>query len=172
MNRVKIHSAPKTEIGAHLGALGLAHEPAAAQSKYDFLIEGHIRLALRVALPSPSKRRTRIGDKNYHYVYNAWNFNFHHRGKVGEQYTDFFACVPLRQNGEADKEVDLRKVFVLPWKVVRAKTFYLPDSRRPYAGRFSSYRNAWDQVVTAARDLERTSSDQISPAHTSSDLVE
>ena len=83
-----------------------------------------------------------VGGRHYNYVYRAWNFNFHHRGKVGERYSDFFACVPLVPG----QKLDLAQAFVIPWEAISGKTFYLPDSRRSYAGKFATYRNAWDQI--------------------------
>ncbi len=154
MNRVEIHEVPKAAVAAHLEQLGLRHAGAPPQSRLDFLIEGRIRLALRVAFPSASKRRVHVGGRHYNYVYHAWNFNFHHRGKVGEQYADFFACVPL----SADKALDLSQAFVIPWSAISGKTFYLPDSRRPYAGKFAPFRNAWD-LLTEATDTEIANTD-------------
>ena len=87
---------------------------------------GRIRLALRVAYPSSSRRRVHVGGRRYNYVYRAWNFNFHHRGKVGERYSDFFACIPLVPG----QQLDLTQAFVIPWEAISGKTFYLPDSRR------------------------------------------
>ncbi len=150
MNRVEIHDAPKQAVAEKLADLGLLAEPAQASAKFDFLIEGRIRLALRVAFPSTSKRRMNVGDKQYNYVYRAWNFNFHHRGKVGECYADFFACIPL----SADGDLDLRRSFLIPWDSITGKTFYLPDSRRPYAGKLAAYRNAWDLLPAAVQALE------------------
>ncbi len=148
MNRVEIHEVPKAAVAAHLAQLGLETEKAQPQSRFDFVVEGRIQLALRVALPSPSKRRVHVGGRSYYYVYHAWNFNFHHRGKVGDQYADFFACVPLSGEGE----LDLTKAFVIPWDAITGKTFYLPDSRRQYAGKFALYRNAWDLLTSAANE--------------------
>jgi len=145
MNRVEIHEVPKAAVAAHLADLGLQFVGAPPQSRLDFLIQGRVRLALRVAFPSPSKRRVHVGGRQYNYVYHAWNFNFHHRGKVGDQYADFFACVPLESAGG----LDLAKAFVIPWGAISGKTFYLPDSRRPYAGKFATYRNAWDLLTGA-----------------------
>lgn len=146
MNRVEIHAVPKASVAVQLTRLGLDFEVTQPQTRFDFLVEGGIRLALRVAYPSASKRRVQVGGRHYNYVYHAWNFNFHHRGKVGDRYADFFACVPL----SAEHELDLTKVFVIPWSAISGKTFYLPDSRKPYAGKFASYRNAWDLIVAAA----------------------
>lgn len=139
INRVAIHDVPKDQVVRHLTFLGHRIETAPAQARFDFLLDGHVRIALRVAFPSSSRRRVHVGGRRYDYVYRAWNFNFHHRGEVGERYSDFFACIPL----VPDQDLDLAKVFVIPWEAISGKTFYLPDSRRSYAGKFASYRNAW-----------------------------
>lgn len=143
INRVAIHDVPKQQVVAHLVQLGHQVEVAAPQARFDFLLDGHIRMALRVAYPSSSRRRVHVGGRRYDYVYRAWNFNFHHRGEVGERYSDFFACIPLVR----DHSIDLAKVFIIPWDAISGKTFYLPDSRRSYAGKFADYRNAWQQLA-------------------------
>jgi len=139
INRVAIHEKPKLAVMEHIAALGHRVEPAPAQTRHDFLVDGRIRVALRVAYPSASRRRVRVGERHYRYVYKAWNFNFHHRGEVGERYSDLFICVPLLP----DQGVDLAQVFIIPWEAISGKTFYLPDSRRRYGGKFAVYRNAW-----------------------------
>lgn len=143
INRVAIHEVPKQEVMAHIARLGHRIEAAPPQGRYDYLIDGRIRLALRVAYPSSSRRRVHVGGRHYNYVYRAWNFNFHHRGQVGERYSDFFACVPL----VPDQPLDLSQTFIIPWEAISGKTFYLPDSRRSYAGKFAIYRNRWDRLV-------------------------
>jgi len=139
INRVAIHEVPKQEVLDHITQLGHRIEAAPPQARYDFTIDGRVRLALRVAFPSSSRRRVHVGGRHYRYVYKAWNFNFHHRGEVGDCYSDFFACVPLIP----DQKLDLAQAFIIPWSAISGKTFYLPDSRRSYAGKFAVFRNAW-----------------------------
>jgi hypothetical protein len=150
INRVAIHEVPKQEVFAHIARLGHRIENAPAQARYDFLVDGNVRLALRVAYPSSSRRRVHVGGRHYRYVYKAWNFNFHHRGEVGECYSDFFACVPLIP----DVQLDLTQAFIIPWSAISGKTFYLPDSRRSYAGKFAVYRNAWHLLRVAQTHSE------------------
>jgi hypothetical protein len=109
--------------------------------RYDFLLDGRVRVALRSAFPSSYRRRVRLRRRQYSYVYRAWNFNFHHRGRIDEQYCDFFICVPLGAG-----RLNLRSAYVIPWAARTGKTFYLPDSQRPYSGKYGAYRNAWDQL--------------------------
>jgi hypothetical protein len=159
MNRIEIHEVPKKEVAAHLNRLGHHVEPAPPQSRFDFIVNGRLRLALRVAYPSSSKRRVHVGGRHYSYVYRAWNFNFHHRGKVGDQYSDFFACVPLNP----DAALDLTQAFIIPWEAISGKTFYLPDSRRLYAGKFATFRNAWSLLSEALQLMEREAQDLTEP---------
>jgi hypothetical protein len=148
MNRVEIHEVPKQDVVSHLTSLGHQVETAPPQSRFDFIVDGHLRLALRVAYPSSSRRRVHVGGRHYNYVYRAWNFNFHHRGKVGDRYSDFFACVPL----VPQQTLDLAQAFVIPWEAISGKTFYLPDSRRAYAGKFATFRNAWERILAGEHE--------------------
>jgi len=145
INRVAIHEVPKNEVLAHIVSLGHTVRPALPLDRYDFVVNGHLRVALRVAYPSSSRRRVNVGGREYNYIYRAWNFNFHHRGKVGDQYSDFFVCVPLVPG----RQLDLSQAFVIPWSAITGKTFYLPDSRRTYAGKFAVFRNAWHRLAAA-----------------------
>ncbi len=115
-------------------------------TRQDFLLNGRVRVALRTAFPSSYRRRVRFGKKEYSYVYRAWNFNFHHRGRIDERYCDFFVCVPLGSG-----KLSLSAAYVIPWEARSGKTFYLPDSQRPYSGKYAAYREAWDQLRESSR---------------------
>jgi hypothetical protein len=143
MDRPAIHDLPKRDIARQLRSLGLPVEEAGASERFDFLVGGRIRVAVRVAFPSSSRRKVKLARRSYSYVYRAWNFNFHHRGVIRERYTDFFVCVPLGTG----KAMSLDDVFVLPWEALTGKTFYLPESRREYRGKFKVYRGAWSQIA-------------------------
>ncbi len=147
MDRPAIHDLPKADIVNQLRALGLSVEAASPMSRHDFLVDGRVRVAVRVAFPSASRRRVKVGRRKYSYVYRAWNFNFHHRGVVGERYSDFFVCVALGTGNPMSME----EAFIIPWDALTGKTFYLPEARRTYRGKFKVFRNAWEQVVAAAR---------------------
>ena len=116
-------------------------------ARHDFLLDGKIRVALRTAFPSSYRRRVRLRKRQYSYVYRAWNFNFHHRGRIGERYCDFFICVPLGTG----KTLDLNFAYIIPWEARSGKTFYLPDSQRSYSGKYAEYRNAWEQLRESRR---------------------
>ena len=57
INRVAIHDVPKQEVVAHVLSLGHTVEAAAPQERYDYVVDEKVRLALRVAYPSSSRRR-------------------------------------------------------------------------------------------------------------------
>lgn len=147
MDRPGIHDIPKARVRAKLRGLGLNVTTTSPLLRYDFLVNGKLRIALRTAFPSSYKRRVRLRDRLYSYVYRAWNFNFHHRGKIDEQYCDFFVCVPL-----GDRRIELARAYVIPWHERTGKTFYLPDSQREYSGKYARFRDAWELIVAAAAD--------------------
>jgi hypothetical protein len=115
-------------------------------TRYDLLIDRRVRVALRTAHLSAFRRRQHSGDEGYRYLYRAWIFNFHHRGRITEQYCDFFICVPL-----LSPRIDLRTAYVIPWPARGGKMFYLPASHRPYGGKYAAYRNAWEQLRAPGR---------------------
>jgi hypothetical protein len=147
MDRPGIHDIPKARVLARLRELKLDVQLAEPLARHDFLLDGRIRVALRTAFPSSYRRRVRLRRRHYSYVYRAWNFNFHHRGRIDEQYCDFFICVPLG----ISKGLDLSTAYVIPWEARSGKTFYLPDSQRSYAGKYAAYRNAWQQLRGSCR---------------------
>ncbi len=142
MDRPGIHDLPKTRVRNKLRSLGLTVETVSPLQRYDFLVGNGIRVALRTAFPSSYRRNVRLRKRVYRYVYRAWNFNFHHRGKITERYCDFFVCVPM-----GAKRVSLDGAYIIPWEARTGKTFYLPDAERPYAGKYSRYRGAWQRIV-------------------------
>jgi hypothetical protein len=153
MDRPAIHDLPKALITERLRALGLSVESAHPSARFDFTIGSRTRVAVRVAFPSSSRRRVRVSKRCYNYVYRAWNFNFHHRGVVGERYTDFFVCVPLGTG----RPMRIEDAFVIPWEALSGKTFYLPEARREYRGKFRAFQNAWEPIATAARSGDQAS---------------
>ena len=131
---------------ARLREMGFDVQVMDPLARFDFLLDGKARVALRSAFPSSYRRRVRLRRRQYSYVYRAWNFNFHHRGRIEERYCDFFICVPLDA-----KRISLSTAYVIPWEVRSGKTFYLPDSQRPYAGKYAVYRDAWEHLRDGGR---------------------
>jgi hypothetical protein len=146
MDRPGIHDIPRARVLARLHEMKLHVEEMGPLTRHDFLLDGKLRVAMRTAFPSSYRRRVRLRTRQYSYVYRAWNFNFHHRGRIDEQYCDFLVCVPLG-NGK----LNLSMTYIIPWEARSGKTFYLPDSKRPYSGKYSKYRDAWDQLRTNAQ---------------------
>jgi hypothetical protein len=142
MDRPGIHDIPRARVLARLREMKLRVDESDSLSRYDFLLDGGIRVALRTAFPSSYRRRVRLRRRRYSYVYRAWNFNFHHRGRIDERYCDFFVCVPLGMT----KSLDLSAAYIIPWEARSGKTFYLPDSQRSYSGKYAEYRDAWHQL--------------------------
>ncbi len=68
MDRPAIHALPKAAIRRILEAMGLTVEPAGALARYDFLVARRLRIAIRVAFPSSSRRRVRVGRRCCPYV--------------------------------------------------------------------------------------------------------
>ncbi|MBI3785504.1 MAG: hypothetical protein HY270_19095 [Deltaproteobacteria bacterium] len=142
MDRPGIHDIPRAQVLDRLRQLAVQVEEISALERYDFLLNSRIRVTLRTAFPSSYRRTAKLRKREHHYVYRAWNFNFHHRGRIDERYTDFFICVPL--GGGA---IDLDHAYIIPWEVRSGKTFYLPDSQRPYRGKYSRFRGAWELLT-------------------------
>ena len=139
MDRPGIHDIPKARVLARLRAMRLNVREMEPLQRFDFLLGDRVRVALRAAFPSSYRRRVQLRKRRYSYVYRAWNFNFHHRGRIDDRYCDFFICVPLGSG-----RLDLRNAYIIPWEARTGKTFYLPDSQRPYSGKYVGYRDAWD----------------------------
>ena len=126
---------------ARLREMKLHVEEMGPLARYDFLLDGKTRVAMRTAFPSSYRRRVQLRARRYSYVYRAWNFNFHHRGRIDEQYCDFLICVPLGTG-----RLNLSAAYIIPWEARSGKTFYLPDSKRTYSVKFAKFRDAWDQL--------------------------
>jgi len=149
MDRPGIHDIPRSRVLERLREIKSRVDEASALARFDFLLDGHVRVTLRTAFPSSYGRTVKLSKRVHHYVYRAWNFNFHHRGRIEERYTDFFICVPL-----GGGEIDLDNTYVIPWESRTGKTFYLPDSRRPYRGKYARFRGAWKLLEHGARSGE------------------
>jgi len=118
--------------------MGLTVRTVPSTAPYDLLVNGEMRITLRVAFPGLRRHRVTVAGRTYQYRYRTWHFNFHHHGKLKERYTDFFICLGIRP-GQRNK-VD---VFVIPFEKVTGKTFSLHGGRGPYDGRYAPYRDAW-----------------------------
>ena len=133
-------------MATRLRRLGLAVRAGSPTLGYDLLVDGHLRVSLRVAFPSKRRHQVTVAGRSYAYQYHSWHFNFHHHGEMRERYADFVVCiaVPTHRTGRA-------QIFVIPWEHLAGKTFSLHAGRRPYAGQYARFRDAWQVVTEAVR---------------------
>ena len=117
--------------------MGLGVEDVPRTKGYDLLVNGEIRVALRVAFPGRYAHTVTVGGKRYTYNYKSWSFNFHRHGRWDRKYCDVFVCIAKRRSG-ADE------VFVIPASAVSGPTFSLHGAgTKPYRGRYAPYRDRW-----------------------------
>ena len=146
MNRIAKHELPKQRVATRLRRLGLAVRSGNPNLGHDLLVDGHIRISLRVAFPSKRRHRVTVAGRSYSYRYHSWHFNFHHHGEMRDRYADFIVCIAVPGPRGARGEI-----FVIPWEHVAGKTFSLHAGRRRYAGQYANFRDAWHLVSEAAR---------------------
>ncbi len=143
--RIDKHERPKGDVAEQLRQLGLEVEEARPSDSYDLLINGCVRVALRVAYPGMRRHRVTVGRRSYEYRYQTWHFNFHHHGRIEDRYTDYFVCIATELDGGTDR------VFVIPWEQVSGKTFSLHCGRGRYRGRYAPFLDAWHHVADGVR---------------------
>jgi hypothetical protein len=146
VNRIDKHDLPKRRIAARLRRMGLNVKVAPTASGYDLLVNGDVRVTLRVAFPGLRRHRVTVAGRSYQYRYRTWHFNFHHHGKLKDRYTDFFVCLGVSPGQRAKGDT-----FVIPWEKVTGKTFSLHGGRGPYGGRYAPFRDAWQLIASHAR---------------------
>lgn len=148
MNRVKKHDLPKSRVATRLRRMGLDVKVQPPGTGYDYLVNGSVRVALKVALPHRTMHRVVSRGRRYTYRYRTWHFNFHRHGRLDRRYADFIVCVAHNKRKNKGDEY-----FVIPWDAITGKTFALHDSTaKAYVGRYASYRSAWNLLETAARE--------------------
>ena len=147
MHRVKKHQLPKGRMAERLRRDGYDVRAVPLARGFDLLLNGHVRLALRVAFPRMRKHHVTVRNRHYTYRYRSWHFNFHHHGKLGERYADVFLCVAMEPRHPSREQV-----FVIPWSAVSGKTFSLHAARTRYNGRYAQYLNRWGVIADAVAD--------------------
>lgn len=137
MNRQSKHHKARATVAAKLGGLGLGVEDVPRTKGYDLLVNGEIRVALRVAFPGRYAHTVTVGGKRYTYNYKSWSFNFHRHGRWDRKYCDVFVCIAKRRSGTDE-------VFVIPARAVSGPTFSLHGAgTKPYRGRYAPFRDRW-----------------------------
>jgi hypothetical protein len=150
MNRQVKHHTARTAIAGRLRRLGLDVTEAKCNGKYDLLVNGHVRVALRVAFPGRYAHTVTVNGRRYAYDYRSWNFNFHRHGRWERRYCDVFVCV-AKQRRAADE------VFIIPAAMVTGPTFSLHGAGKPYRGRYATYRNRWSVFGNQQQQAEAAS---------------
>jgi len=137
MNRQSKHQLARTTVVEHLRSIGLQVQEVSRTEGYDLLVNGTVRLALRIAFPGQYAHTVRVAGKRYAYDYQSWSFNFHRHGRWDLTYCDVFVCIAKRRRG-ADE------TFVIHANAISGPTFSLHGTgMRPYRGRYARYRDAW-----------------------------
>jgi len=137
MNRQSKHHLARQTVAAMLRRESLTVQDVPRTTGYDLLVNGEIRVALRVAFPGRYAHTVTVAGKRYAYNYRSWSFNFHRHGHWDRKYCDVFICIAKRRSGGDE-------IFVIPASAVTGPTFSLHGAgNRPYRGRYAAYRNRW-----------------------------
>lgn len=137
MTRQHKHQVARAQIAARLREMGFAVEEVPRSRKYDMLVDGRVRVALRVAFPGTYAHTVTVNGRKYQYDYKSWNFNFHRHGRWEGRYCDVFLCVAKQRRIEDE-------IFVIPADAVTGPTFSLHGAGKPYRGRYAVFRNAFE----------------------------
>jgi hypothetical protein len=141
MNRQYKHQMERAAVSGRLRRLGFDVREVPRNGKYDMLVNGQLRVALRVAFPGRYAHTVTVNGRRYAYDYRSWNFNFHRHGRWDRKYCDVFVCVAKHRRA-ADE------IFVIPSSVVTGPTFSLHGAGKPYRGRYAPFRNRWSVFAT------------------------
>ncbi len=136
MNRQVKHQTARASVAMHLRRMGFCVEQAPRNGKYDLLVNGDVRVALRVAFPGRYAHTVKVNGRRYAYDYRSWNFNFHRHGRWERKYCDVFVCV-AKNRRTADE------TFIIPASAITGPTFSLHGAGKAYRGRYAPYRNHW-----------------------------
>lgn len=147
MNRQHKHQVERAAVASRLRRMGFDVQEVPRNGKYDLLVDGQIRVALRVAFPGRYAHTVTVNGRRYAYDYKSWNFNFHRHGRWDRRYCDIFVCIAKQRRAEDE-------VFVIPASAVTGPTFSLHGAAKPYRGRYAACRNRWSTFSTAQRPAE------------------
>jgi hypothetical protein len=156
MTRQHKHQLARSAIAAKLRSMGMEVQEVARNRKFDMIVNGRIRVALRVAFPGRYAHSVTVNGRRYEYDYKSWNFNFHRHGRWQRRYCDVFLCV-AKDRRFADE------IFVIPATEVTGPTFSLHGAGKPYRGRYAVYRNKWSILANPERFLAVDEEDVAQP---------
>jgi len=155
MNRQHKHQVEKAAVAARLRRMGFEVQEVPRNGKYDLLVDGHLRVALRVAFPGRYAHTVTVNGRRYAYDYKSWNFNFHRHGRWDKRYCDIFVCIAKHRRAEDE-------VFIIPAEAISGPTFSLHGASKPYRGRYAQFRNRWSLFSSFPRgDAEPSSGSQV-----------
>ncbi|MFQ5667524.1 MAG: hypothetical protein ACE5I7_14025 [Candidatus Binatia bacterium] len=123
-------------VAARLRRMGFGVEETHRNGKYDLLVNGEVRVALRVAFPGRYAHTVTVNGRRYAYDYRSWNFNFHRHGRWERKDCDVFVCI-AKHRRTADE------IFVIPSSAITGPTFSLHGACDRYRGRYAAFRNRW-----------------------------
>lgn len=134
------HNSGRDLVAAELRTRGHSLETGSRSVGYDFLVDGIIRLCVRIADPGRQHHVVRTGGRCYQYDhYQCWNFNFHRHGHFNPIYCDFFVCVARQRI----RVVGGDEFYVIPVNDISGATFSMIGRGNSYGGRYAKYRDAW-----------------------------
>lgn len=150
MTRQHKHQITRAQVAARLRSMGHSVEEVPRNRKFDLLVDGRVRVALRVAFPGCYAHTVTVNGRRYAYDYQSWNFNFHRHGRWEKRYCDIFLCVAKQRRAEDE-------IFVIPADAVTGPTFSLHGAGKPYRGRYAPFRSGWEILrdPEVGGDIER-----------------
>lgn len=128
--------------------MGFEVKEMTRESRFDLLLNGRVRVALRVAYPGRYSHTVTVGGRRYAYDYESWNFNFHRHGRWEDRYCDVFICI-AKDRRETDE------IFVIPALAISGPTFSLHGAGKPYRGRYARFLNRWSVLHDLAKTAPR-----------------
>lgn len=150
MTRVEKHATARQCVEQYLRSIGFQVASVPRDRGYDLLVNGCVRVAVRVSFIKTHKYRVTVSGRAYEYNYSTWIFNFHHHGKFDNKYADVIVCLAMNP---PSTEYD---AFVIPWEQITGMTFKLHAKIKSYRGRYAMHRDQWSAIARKARSCAVT----------------
>lgn len=141
-NRHRKHQACVKTVADKLQSLGLQVEvqPQPWNNGFDLLVNGRVKVAIRVAYPHLMHRVTRSRGKEYEYYYPVYVFNFHTHGEYNTM-SDYFICLGM-------VGTSVQHTFIIPRHRLTGKTFCLQAmAQRKYRGKYLPFQENWQTLT-------------------------
>lgn len=140
--QVKKHLSFVKRVADHLRESGLKVEVVNPRTGYDILVEGQIRIGVRVSFANSVNHVVTVNGKKYHYRYTNCGFNFHRHGKIVDT-CDFFVCLAVFGK-------KLHACLVIPRTQIIGPTLSLHFGAKPYQGHYAQFADKWEQIKEAS----------------------